>query len=300
MKALTVSCVGGAVLDVIYRVDQLPSSDTKLVARSRVESGGGMAANAAAAIARLGGNARWIGRVGDDDMANHIVSGLETSGVHVTARRICDATSPHSIVLVDQRGDRAIVLYRSTDFDADAQWLPLDMICQANVVLADNRWVAGAVRALDAARARGLPAVLDADISDDPQMILAVKAASHVVFSEQGLAGLFGTADPLEGLKRAAVHAPFVAVTLGGAGVAWLDAERQPQHLRAFPVTARETLGAGDVFHGAFALALAERRTESEALRFAAVTAALKCERTGGRSTFPNRSEVDERLLHTW
>lgn len=296
MNAPHIACVGGAVLDLIYGVDRLPSADTKLAARSFTESGGGMAANAAAAVARLGGRSTWFGRVGDDEMGQHIVAGLGAAGVATFAHVVGGARSPHSLVLVDDRGDRAIVLYRSNSFDIDPQWLPLDRICEADVVLADNRWVPGAARALHAARARGIPAVLDADISDDPTVLSAVQAATHAIFSEQGLSGLFRTADPAEGLRRAAEHAGFVAVTLGDRGVLWIDGEGALRSLDAFPVTARETLGAGDVFHGAFALALAERQSIDEALRFAAVTAALKCERSGGRKTFPARDEVDAAL----
>ena len=58
-------------------------------------------------------------------------------------------------------------------------------------------------------------------------------------------------------------------------------------------MTPRDTLGAGDVFHGAFALALAEGRREREALVFASAAAALKCARDGGRAALPDRAEVD-------
>lgn len=295
-----VSCVGGAVLDLIYRVDRLPSADTKLVARSFSKSGGGMAANAAAAIARLGGQSSWFGRMADDETGRQILDGLEASGVVTVARVISGAESPHSLVLVSEDGDRAIVLYRPNSFDPDPSWLPLERICQADAVLADNRWVPGAVSALAAARDRGIPAVLDADISDDAKVLSAVQAATHAIFSEQGLAGIFGTPDAVAGLKLAARYAPFVAVTLGSKGVLWLDGEGRVQVLEAFPITARETLGAGDVFHGAFALALAERRSNADAIRFAAAAAALKCERTGGRATFPGRAEVEAVLESAW
>jgi sugar/nucleoside kinase (ribokinase family) len=63
-------------------------------------------------------------------------------------------------------------------------------------------------------------------------------------------------------------------------------------HLPAFPVVAVETLGAGDTFHGAYALALAEGVGVAEALRFAAAAAALRCTRSGGRAALPSRAEV--------
>lgn len=289
-----VSCVGVAVLDLVYGVERLPTSDDKIQAHSRIESGGGMAANAASAIARLGGQARWFGRLGDDAIGGRILQGLREAGVDAAgARRLPGEDSSHSVILIDGAGNRAIILYRSESLPADASWLPLDEIVAADAVLADIRWIEGAVRALDAARRAGRPAILDADISKDPAAIEAARVATHAVYSSMGLAGLFGTADPVEGLHRAAAHTPFVAVTLGAEGVLWRGGDGTMHRIPAFPVAAQETLGAGDVFHGAFALGLAEGRTEPEALRFAAAAAAIKCARTGARDSYPFRHEVE-------
>jgi sugar/nucleoside kinase (ribokinase family) len=68
--------------------------------------------------------------------------------------------------------------------------------------------------------------------------------------------------------------------------------------LAAFPITAVDTLGAGDTFHGAFSLALVEGSDTNQAMRFAAAAAALKCTRFGGISGTPTRSEVDAFLAH--
>ena len=296
-----VSCVGVAVLDLIYNVERLPVSDDKIVAHSLVESGGGMAANAAAAIARLGGQAAWYGRVGDDALGGDVLSGLAAAGVEVGgARSIPGAQTSHSIVLVDDNGDRVIILFGSDGMPNEAAWLDCGAVTAGDAVLADIRWIDGAVKALTAARMAGIPAIFDADVSKHPGALSAVRSASHAVFSAPGLAGLFDTDDPVEGLRRAASCAPFVAVTLGANGVKWLDGSGAVQAIPSFPVVARETLGAGDVFHGAFALALAEGRNENDSLRFAAAAAAVKCARSGGRATFPTRDEVDKCLMQTF
>ncbi|WP_145108252.1 sugar kinase [Cereibacter sediminicola] len=292
-----VACVGGAVLDRVYGVEVLPGTDGKTRASSYREFGGGMAGNAAVAIARLGGEARWWGRVGDDAIGAGVLAGLAAEGVATSEARVVEgAVSSHSLVLSDAGGRRAIVLYRSDGLDPDASWLPLAAVGGLDAVLADNRWIDGAVAALSAARAAGLPAVLDADAGADPRSREAVRAASHAIFSEPGLAEIYGTTDPDEGLRRAAADAPFVAVTLGDAGLRWLEAGGGVAALPAFPVTAVETVGAGDVFHGAFALALAEGQPPREALRFAAATAALKCQGSGGRASYPDRAAVEALL----
>ena len=164
-------------------------------------------------------------------------------------------------------------------------------------MLADTRWPEGALAALfEAARDAGLPAVLDADrpIPADGALL---RAATHVAFSADALADYTGVADPARGLERAAS---------GPAGLVRRDRRARTACSRrraascattpASMVPVVDTLGAGDVWHGAFALALAEGRDEAAAVRFASAAAALKVQRTGGRSGAPTRAELDSFL----
>ncbi len=292
-----VICVGIAVLDLIYGVEKLPSADGKLNALSYIESGGGMAANAAVAIQRLGGEGSWCGRLGEDDVGRRIRDGLLVENVNVRLSRIFkEVSSPHSIVLVDREGNRALVLYRPPSLDPDPSWLPMSEILNVDAVLTDNRWIEGAVRVLSAARKKGIPGVLDADSASDKSTLSAVAAASHVIFSKDGLCELFDVTDPVAGLRQATRYAPFAAVTMGAGGVMWSAHGGPVQSMSAFPILAKETVGAGDIFHGAFTLALVEGAGEEVALRFASAAAALKCAREGGRSSFPRRVEVEDFL----
>ena len=123
-------------------------------------------------------------------------------------------------------------------------------------------------------------------------------AASHVIFSERGLEAWCGRTS-VKDLHRVLEHgAVMAAVTRGAAGVDWLEAATPAKelHCPAFPVVAVDTLGAGDVFHGAYTLAVAEGRFIGDAIRFAAAAAAVKCSRPGGRSGAPNRAEVESLL----
>jgi len=92
--------------------------------------------------------------------------------------------------------------------------------------------------------------------------------------------------------KFGEVYKGFLAVTDGPDGVYWLDGG-EVRHMPAFKVEAVDTLGAGDTFHGAFAIALVETGDTVAALRFAAAAAALKCTRFGGMMGAPTRAEVD-------
>jgi len=162
--------------------------------------------------------------------------------------------------------------------------------------MADNRFPNFVRPILQAAADRGIAAVLDGDQAttpDDPLFAIA----THVIFSAEALRATTKLDDLAAALAAIArVTAGFLGVTNGPDGVWWLEHGRPRQrvrHLAAFPVEAVDTLGAGDTFHGAFALALAEGCDLNEAMRFAAAAAAIKCTRFGGISGTPSRAEVD-------
>ncbi len=293
-----VTCVGIAALDLVFRVDAHPTAPGKYRAEERREVGGGVAANASVAVSALGGDAAFIGCVGDDPTGDRIVAGLEVAGVDVGAvRRVEGGTSPLSSVLVDPPGERLVVNHASPDLFDRGRPVAGDEIAGTDAVLVDMRWPAGAVPALEAARGAGVPAVVDCD--HDPTInrgreILA--AATHVVFSLPTLAAFTGVETPEDALRRCGDHTDaWVAATAGDDGVHWLQ-DGALRHLPAFAVDVVDTLGAGDVFHGAFVLALVEGRPIETALRFASAAAALKCTRAGGRAGIPDRREVDAML----
>jgi len=101
-----------------------------------------------------------------------------------------------------------------------------------------------------------------------------------------------GTTNPADALRGIRSHTDaWVAATAGADGVYWLHNETL-HHIPAFHVDVVDTLGAGDVFHGAFAVALVEGRPMEDVLRFATAASAIKCTRPGGRAGIPNRGEV--------
>lgn len=300
---MDVVCLGHAALDRVYTVDAIPSTPTKLRASAYREVGGGMAANAACAIARLGGRVAFWGRAGDDAAGAAMAQEFASYGVDASAfRRLPGCRSSQSAIIVDARGERLIVSHHG-DVPDDASWLPLATLRETRAVLADVRWPSGARAMFGAAREAGVPRVLDADVADGAVIDELLRLADHVVFSEHGLArwaslpAKAGEAERRAALDRAwhamrtrgEAHA--CAVTCGEAGSWWLTAQG-PLHVAAPEVDAVDTLGAGDVFHGAYALALAEGRGVEAAARFATVAAAIKCTREGGRSGCPTRAEV--------
>ncbi|EBM6976223.1 sugar kinase [Salmonella enterica] len=283
-----IACVGITVMDRIYYVEGLPTEGGKYVAKRYTEVGGGPAATAAVAAAKLGAQVDFIGRVGDDDTGNSLLAELESLGVNTRyTRRYTQARSSQSAIMVDAKGERIIVNYPSPDLLPDAGWLNDIDFSQWDVVLADVRWHDGAKQAFTLARQAGVMTVLDGDIT--PQDISELVALSdHAAFSELGLARLTGMSEAIDALKKAQMLTNgHVYVTRGSEGCNWLE-KAAVRHQPGFTVEVVDTTGAGDVFHGALAFGLARGYAIEEAVRFASGVAALKCTRPGGRAGIPD------------
>ncbi len=287
--------VGFAAQDYVFQLDTLPSGGIKHKAKAFAVSGGGLAANAAVAAARLGGRVDLVTRLGDDSVGRDILADLAAEGVGTDlTRRFAGCRSPLSAIMVDSAGERMLVNYEDLSIPRDTDWLPARLDGTVAAVMGDTRWEAGARHFFSLAREAGVPGVLDGDRA--PADLAVVTDASHVAFSAQAMREMAGTDDLPEALARlSGMVGNWLAVTDGPRGVWFMD-RGTVRHQPAFPVAAVDTLGAGDTFHGALTLALGEGMDEARAVAFAAAAAALKCTRFGGRAGMPARSDV-ERML---
>jgi len=289
---------GIAVVDCVFELDALPLAPVKhMTDRGRITSGG-CAANAAVAVARLGGDAALGARVGDDALGALVLADMAAEGVDTAqVHRAAGGRTSFSAVCLDAAGERLIINYRGRDLDAGRA--PLKPPADADAVLADTRWLAGLAETLTFARRRDLPAIVDAERLGD---IAPLTAATHVAFSRQGLLSLVGddggAGDGDLARALAAVRGKltgWACVTDGGNGV-FFTVGRGIEHMPAFTVDARDTLAAGDIWHGAFALRLAEGADEETAMQFANAAAAIKCAQPGGRDGCPNRAATEKFL----
>jgi sulfofructose kinase len=283
-----VICIGLSALDQVWRVPEFFSGGSqKIRGMEYATMGGGMAATAAVTVARLGGMAAFWGRGGDDAAGHEMSKALAEQGVDVTQFRLFpEGQSSVSGILVDAVGERQIVNFRG-HFPEQADWLPLGEVKAAAAVLADPRWLTGTVALFNAARANAVPTVLDADVADADVFETLLPLTDHAIFSEPALCGFAGTADDTALARIAEFGCSVAAVTRGANGVDWL-AENVRHHQPAFTVKAIDTTGAGDVFHGAYALAIGARLDAGDAMSFAAAAAALKCTRPGVRTGIPS------------
>jgi sulfofructose kinase len=290
-----VLCVGMAVIDFVFYLDKLPEKAEKYSTEKATIIGGGCAANSAVAVARLGGSPVLGAQLGDDQIGDLILSDLLSEGVDVSnVTRTKGGRSSYSSIYVDRYGERQIMNFSGEGLVADTGWF--SGLNDIKAVLIDTRRPDAAIAALELARQQSVPGIVDGEAPIDPAILAP---ASHVAFSMQGLRSLFQTLDtsnPGAALSEVAQTYDCWACVTDGANGVWYSGERGPEHVPAFPIQPVDTLGAGDVWHGAFALALAEGQTERAAIRFANAAAALKCLKIGGRAGCPSREDVSNYL----
>lgn len=290
-KSVHVICLGLSALDQVWRVDRpFGGGSEKIKATGYGTLGGGMAANASVAVAKLGASVAFWGRAGNDAAGHEMRSAFAAEGVDVENFRLFpDGRSSVSGIIVDSFGERQIVNFRGF-YPETADWLPLKTVARASSVLADPRWVEGAATLFHEARARGIPTVLDGDVADAEVFERLLPLTDHAIFSEPALTSFAGSAEDqsLAGLARFGCRV--IAVTRGEDGVSWYESGRLHRQA-AYVVDVVDTTGAGDVFHGAYALAIGAGLAVPAAMAFSAATAAMKCRHAGGRNGIPDINE---------
>jgi len=285
-----VLCFGIVVADRIYEVEDLPQGEGKYTAHAYREGGGGIAGTAAVAVAALGARALFCGAVGEDQAGLFLRAELAGLGVDLGG----DASGARRTDAERERGCGRTG--RAVPGGGPRHGVPRGpdpaLLAQADAVLVDHRFP-DAAAALLRALPPHVPGVLDAEGGDAADLRRLAALAAYPVFSCNGLKVATGAADPEQGLR--VVDAPVAAavgVTLGEEGSLWRLAG-SIHRVPAPQVRVRDTTGCGDVFHGAFALALAEEMPLLTAARFASAVAALKARRGEGWHGMPDRTEAE-------
>ncbi|CAH1687522.1 Ribokinase [Hyphomicrobiales bacterium] len=253
----------------------------------------GMATSAATAIVRLGHACALWASTGTDPVGDFLIAEVAREGISTAhIRRVAGAASALASITLDDRGERIVVPYYAPDLLTGPVASPF-AFSDFRGVLVDVRWPAAAALALDAARLRGHPAILDLDVGPREVLAMLLPRASHVVASLDGASILSSATSTQEAVAALAVLTDATVVVTGGSsGLSWCTSDKTVNSMPAFAVDAVDTNAAGDIFHGAFAVAMVEAMPLENALRFASAAAAIKCTRYGGRAGAPARHEV--------
>lgn len=292
--------LGAICTTAIFRVPEIPRPPAKVLATQRCTVVDGMAISAACAFQKLGGQAQVWARVGDDPDAHAMRRALAAEGIDPSGLFTVKGTqSSHASVIVDAQGQRLVVPFHDPQVDTSPNWLPLQDLSNVDLLHCDVRWPEGAETALSAAHEKGVLTMVDGDVAPQAVLQRLMPLADYAVFSDAGLLAYTGLHNVQEALLTVAQqHSRHVGASCGEDGYYWVE-NGQIAHVPAPRVDVVDTLAAGDVFHGAFALAMLEGQDTDSAARFACTAASLKCTRFGGRLGCPSRAEVLQALEQT-
>jgi ribokinase len=297
-----ITVVGSVNMDLVLEVTRFPQPGETVQGRNFRSAHGGKGANQAYAVARMGRPVALIGAVGDDSFGTDMVAGLAEIGVEVSQMvRRADAASGTALITVDANGQNQIVVANGANDTLTAAEVTTALgdlhECRALLLQLEIPLptVAAAIRH---GRAAGVPVFLNtAPFQELPDELLG--QCRWLIANEQEATELTRqhVSSPAEAgfaataLRQRAPQAGIV-ITLGAAG-AWIDSAEFTGHVPGFAVEPLDSVGAGDVWIGAFATQLLEGRSVVEAARFAHLAAALAVTRRGAQSSMPTRAEVE-------
>ncbi len=287
-------------MDLVTRASRLPRAGETLIGQTFSTVPGGKGANQAVASARLGADVSMIGCVGTDAYGTQLRDALRVEGIDCQAVSSVEGSSGVALIVVDDSSQNAIVIVAGSNgeltpaslqaFDAVLQAADV-IVCQLEVPMATVGY------ALERGRELGKTVILNPAPASAPLPAEWYASIDYLIPNESEASALTGvTVDSLDSAKVAALQliqagAGKVIITLGAQGALFTDGQVF-EHLVAPKVKAVDTTAAGDTFVGGFAAALANGKSEAEAIRFGQVAAALSVTRAGAQPSIPTLHDV--------
>ena len=290
--------LGIVTVDDLLYVAAYPPPEAKVRVRHRTRQCGGLTGTALVAAARLGSRCAYAGVLGTDELSQFVRETFRREGIDLeSVSPLADVAPIHSTIVVDQTaGTRTIFFERADDLGDSPSWPPEERIRSARVLFVDHQHAEAMVRAATIARAAGIPVVADFERAEAPRFPELLALADHLILSRDFAARLTGRADPAAAAEALwAEGRAAVVVTCGAGGCHYLGGTTAggTRHQPAFAVPVVDTTGCGDVFHGAYAAALAWGADLADRVRFASAAAGLKAMTFGGQAGIPARAAVE-------
>jgi sugar/nucleoside kinase (ribokinase family) len=296
-RAFDVLGIGQNALDRVCAVDGLLHMGEKREVLECRDLPGGQVATAVLTCARLGLRCAYAGKVGDDAAVALVLAPLREAGVDLSdVRTVAGSSTQTAVILVDgPTGERTLLWHRPPALRSAPGDLDPARIASARALLLDAGDPEAAAWAAEIARKAGIPVILDAD-HYRPELAPLLSRVDFPLVSQNFADSFSGSGSIRETLRMlSGCGARLAAVTLGTRGAIAAFGEDVIE-VPAFAVDARDTIGAGDVFHGAFAWGLLEGWSAGRVLRAANAAAALNCRFPGAQGGIPDRAELEELL----
>ena len=301
-----VTVLGSLNMDISVTVPRLPEPGATVLGSAARFTPGGKGANQAVAAARLGADVRMAGCVGDDDFGRRLLAALRDEGVGDEGVRVtADAPTGLAMISVDHAGENIITVAPGANHEVGPAEVRAALTEPQNVLVVCAEIP---VEVIVAALARHRASILNlAPVPAPPADAAAIVAAARpdwlvvneteagaVLAAGRGLAEAGEAAAAL--LTTGARHA---VVTAGAHGAAHAGPDGAGA-IGAFRVDAVDTVGAGDTFVGALAVALAAGIPAAEAVRAASAAGATAATRPGAQAGMPRPADILATTGLTW
>ena len=293
--------VGSLNMDLVTRAPRLPRAGETLAGKSFVTVPGGKGANQAVAAARLGASVAMIGCVGDDAYGEQLRTALLAEGIDCQAvTRIDGESTGVALIVVDDSSQNAIVIVAGGNGHVTASVVDSfdALLSQADVIICQLEVPLDTVgHVLKRGHELGKTVILNPAPASGPLPAEWFAWIDYLIPNESEATALTGLPVDSTASADAAASALLAAgvskviVTLGEQGALFASPSRS-EHFPAPKVQPVDTTAAGDTFVGGFAAALADGKSESDAIRFGQVAAALSVTRSGAQPSIPTFAEV--------
>jgi len=290
--------LGAVSIDDLVYVESYPPADAKVPVLRSQRHCGGLTGTALVAASRLGLKTAYGGVLGTDELSSFITEYMKGEGVDMTHVLHRPGVHPiHSFIVVDEtKHTRNVFVDLSGSSGADVSWPSEELLRSAKVLFVDHIGVPGMIRAAKICKENGTPIVADFERADGSEFQELLDLVDHLLLSQSFAEKLTGEENPaVAALALWQANREAVVITAGSTGC-WYIGKNAPGkvgHQPAFKVDTVDTTGCGDVFHGAYAAALAEKFPLDGRIIFASAAAALKATRPGGQSGIPSRPAVN-------
>jgi len=301
MKPARIGIIGSANADLVVRADHVPAPGENVFGEDLRVIPGGKGANQAVAVARLGAQARFIGRVGRDSFGEMLRASLRADGVKTDGlASVADAPTGVALIVVDRNGQNSIVVAPGANrrlMPADIESLRPALEKLDAILMQLEIPIETVVHTIRLAREINVPVILDAGPAraQPPDEVFRVAILSP---NEAETGALLGCAirdlkDAEEAGREMLRRGAGAAVLKLGSKGALLVTEDECLHVPAHPVKVVDTTAAGDAFTAALAVYRAERLTLPEAVRMANKAGALATTKLGAQPSMPTRKELE-------
>jgi ribokinase len=291
--------IGLATLDVLIRLETMPTWERGAGFEDLALDGGGPVGTALVTVSRLGLRTGYVGTAGEDELAERKLRSFADDSVDTS--RVVIRPGPEQQIIVcyvhSGTGERRFSGHKRFGRDAlTVAELDKEYITNASVLHIDGYHGEAALEAARWMKAAGKTVVYDAhqgrrEITDDLRHLVE---QVDVLISGSGFFKSFGDTSDMRKAGEAILAAgPRIAVETDGANGSYTVVDGDAFHTPAFRVEVVDTTGAGDVFHGAYIVGLVRGWSPRECAVFASATSALKCTKLGGRRGIPRFGDVE-------